>query len=576
MKALRFLLTLLKPFPGKVFLSILLGTATITANIGLMGTSAYLIARAAEHPSIAYLQVAIVGVRFFGLTRGLFRYLERLVSHALNFKLLADLRVWVFQHLEPLAPGGLVDRMGGDLLETMMEDVEILENFYIRAVSPPLVALLVLGGASLFIGQFSAMIGLILFAGLTISGIVMPAGAYLLTRSTGRKMVLLKAEINSSLIEDLQGIEDLLVYGHGEEVINHIDALSNKLGRLQTYQAIASGLSGGINLFVTHLTLWTALYFSIALVRLGKLDGVMMAVIALIILASFEATTPMALVAQNMENSLTAAQRILEIAQKTPPVTDSIQVTQEIGGPFHLDMRELWFRYDQQGDWVLKDIYLDLEAGKKVALVGPSGAGKTSLVQLMLRFYPFERGKILLNGINIERIRQETVREHISMVAQSVYIFNQSIRNNLKLANPQSSDDEMLAVIHQVGMDEWLTRQPDGLDTLLGEQGAFMSGGERQRLSLARALLQNADLIIFDEPTANLDAVNSKEVLHSLLNPTEGKSVLWITHHLVGLEALDEILVMENGEIVERGSHDQLILNNGPYFKMWRIQHNLI
>jgi ATP-binding cassette, subfamily C, bacterial CydC len=576
MKALRFLIALLKPFPGMVLLSVLLGTATITANIGLMGTSAYLIARAAEHPSIAYLQVAIVGVRFFGLMRGLFRYLERLVSHSLNFKLLANLRVWIFTRIEPLAPGGLLDRMGGDLLETMIEDVEILENFYIRAVSPSLVALLILGGASLFVGQFSPEIGMILFLGLSLSGIGVPLVTYLVTRSTGRKIVLLKAEMNAAMIENLQGIEDLLVYGQTDDFIRHFDELSNELGRHQMFQAAASGLSGGTNLVVTHLTLWTALYYAIPLVRAGRLDGVMMAAIALMILACFEATTPMAAAAQNLENSLASTRRILNTTEITPPVTDAIHTMDNIGNSFQMDLHGVWFRYSREDDWVLKNINLSLEPGKRIALVGPSGAGKTSIVQLILRFYAYEHGSILLNGVDVQNIGQDTLRQRIAMVAQSVYLFNQSIRNNLRLANPQCNDDELREVIHRVGMDNWLAQQPEGLDTLLGEQGAFMSGGERQRLTLARALLQKADLIIFDEPTANLDAINAQALLPSLLNPIEGKGVLWITHHLVGLEKMDEILVLENGCIVESGSHEQLIQNEGAYFRMWKIQHELI
>ena len=564
------------PFIGSVSLSVLIGSATITANVGLMGTSAFLIARAAEHPSIAYLEVAIVGVRFFGLVRSIFRYLERLVSHSLNFKLLSNLRIWLYQRLEPLAPGGLVDFRGGDILERMIEDVEILENFYIRAVSPPMVAIILMAGASIFLGKFSIELGWIILTGLLASAVIIPLGNYLLTRTIGRKIALVKAEMNAALVENLQGMEDLVVYGQAQKVVEKIDGISKRLGASQVKQAVGSGISGGINLLFTHLTLWFALIAAIPLVRSENLDGVMVAVMALIIMACFEATTPLSGAAQNLENSLTSAERILEVSEIPVLIHEPEKIIEIPSGGIRLKISGLWFRYNPKREWILKDLQFDQTSGEKIALVGPSGAGKTSLAQVLLRFYPFEKGTINLNGVDIEHIQLEIIRGRIALVSQSVYLFNLSLRKNLTLANPTANDIELVEILKQVGLKDWLEKLPKGLDTWLGEQGAFMSGGERQRLSLARAQLQNADFVIFDEPTANLDAINAKALMPSLLNNMTDKSVLWITHHLVGLDVMDEIMVMDEGRIIERGRHEQLLRTGGMYSRMWKIQHQML
>jgi len=502
--------------------------------------------------------------------------MERLVSHSLNFKLLASIRVWIYQRIEPLAPGGLLDQMGGDLLENMIEDVDILENFYIRAVSPPLVALLVLAGASLFIGRFTWEGGWVLFGGLAISAILIPIATYFLSQSVGRKIVGLKAEINSSLVENLQGMDDLMVYGHAADMLDQMDSLSKRLGSAQMIQSVGSGLANGANLLATQVTLWTALYFCIPLVRNGKLDGVLLAVISLVILASFEATIPLAAAAQNLENSLTGANRILATTGLSPLVVDVEKPLEIRGERVELQFDGVWFRYHSQADWALRNVNFCVRPGRRTALVGPSGSGKTSLAQLVLRFYPPDRGRICVNGVDVCSLKQEEIRKRITLVSQTAYFFNQSLRNNLLLANPACDDARLRETIDQVGMGSWLADQVEGLNTQLGERGAFLSGGERQRLSLARALLQDTDLIIFDEPTSNLDAITARDLMPSLLNIAEGKSVLWITHNLVGLDIMDEILVLKEGQIVEHGRYDQLIKGDGVYAKMWKIQHELI
>jgi ATP-binding cassette, subfamily C, bacterial CydC len=570
-----FLLRFLRPFVGLILLSIVLGAATVTANVALMGTSAYLIAFAALHPSVAYLEVAIVGVRFFGLARGIFRYLERLVSHSLNFKLLARLRVWLFGRLEAIAPAGIVDHSGGDLLARLLEDIDTLDNFYIRAVSPPLVALLVVGGVSLFLGGFSASLGWTLMTGLLISGAGLPLLSERINRPLGKQVVTLKSEMSARMVENLQGMGDLLVYGRGEEALKQVSDLSKELAGVQLQQASASGAMAGLNLLVSNLTLAGMLFFSIGLVNQGALDGILLAVIALITLASFEAVTPLVQAAQNMSASLTSAERIREIAE-TPPLVPANTTKSLNGKDTELTIKDLWFKYPGGSDWTLQHIHLKLQSGKKIALVGASGAGKSTLANLLLRFYPFERGQILLGGEDFETLGANEIRQHINMVSQNVYIFNDTLRQNLRMAAPESSNEALQAILEAVMLGDWFKQLPGGLGTWMGEQGSFISGGERQRLALARALLQDGEFVILDEPFANLDAVTAAALMPIFKTALKKKGMIWITHHLAGLEDMDEILVMGGGEIVERGSHAQLLRQAGIYARLWKIQHQLI
>ncbi|MCE1253250.1 MAG: thiol reductant ABC exporter subunit CydC [Anaerolineae bacterium] len=574
MKILRFLLSLVKPFIGLAFLSVFLGAATITANISLMGTSAYLIAYAALHPSIAYLQVAIVGVRFFGLARGAFRYLERLVSHSLNFKILARLRVWLFARLEAIAPAGLLDASGGDLLTRLIEDVETLDNFYIRALSPPLVAVVVVGSTSLFLGGFSPILGWTMFAGLLVSGLCMPIMVYFGNRTLGRDVVKLKSQMGSLMVESMQGLGELSIYGRNGDALTRLNGLSNQLADKQFWQTSISSAGNAINLLVTNITLWGMLIISISLVNQGELDGVLLAVIALITLASFEAVTPLVQSAQNLENSMTSARRIFDTAEKKSLINDGNEtMPDEIKT---ISVQNLSFGYGRGNEFNLSRINLNLHKGKKLALVGPSGAGKTSMAGLLLRFYPVTSGKILLDDNDIQKYSADKVRERINLVSQSVYIFNDTLRNNLLLARPDANDEFLVSVLKQVSLIDWFNALPQGLNTWMGEQGAFISGGERQRLALARTLLMDSPFIILDEPFSNLDSVTSQALFKTYLQALNNKGIMWITHRLVGLEEMDEIIVINNGRITERGQHQALIQQNGWYARMWVIQNQLI
>ncbi|HEX7567973.1 MAG TPA: thiol reductant ABC exporter subunit CydC [Anaerolineaceae bacterium] len=568
MKTAIRLLAFLKPFTGWVALSVLLAVATIASNIGLLGTSAYLIGRAALHPSIAELEVAIVGVRFFGIGRGVFRYLERLVSHSVNFRLLGSLRVWFYQKLEPLAPARLQDIHSGDLLSRSVADIETLQDFYLRAVAPPVTALVVTLGMGLFVGQFHPGLAGVLLGGLLLSGVGAPFLSGLLSRGPAQKLVTLRADLSQALVDGMQGMPDLLVFNQDHAAFDRFHALNARLAKTQRSLAWSGAIISGMNLLIVNLTLVGILLFAIPLTSSGSIDGVILAVLSLVTLASFEAVSPLGLAAHQLQSSLQAARRLFEVADQAPAVTDPAS-SLSLSKVFSLSFRDLTFSYPGERNPALNAINFELPAGKRLGIVGPSGAGKSSLLNLVLRFWNYDHGIILLEDQEIKRYAAGDIRQKIAVISQDTYISSAAtLRDNLLLARPNASDVDLLRALEQVNLTAWLHSLPHGLDTWLGEHAVLMSGGERQRLAVARAVLRDASLYLLDEPTNHLDPETEASLVKMLLNLTQGKSVLWVTHSLKGMESLDEILVLQEGSIQERGTHHDLLSKQGLYARM--------
>ena len=570
----------------RVALSVVIGSITIGSSVALMGTSAWLISTAALHPSVADLGVSVVGVRFFGITRGIFRYLERLVSHDVTFRLLSRLRVWFYEKLEPLAPARLMEFRAGDLLSRIIGDVETLENFYVRVVSPPLTAVIVGLFTSIFLASFHPLLAPVFLIFFLSLGIALPALSQVLSRRSAEQTISLRADLHTHLVDSIQGMADLLAYGRGEERISQIGAHGLDYGNAQRRMARVTGIHSSLSTLLTNLGLWTILLLCIPQVTSGHLAGPMLASLTLLTFASFEAVTPLPLAAQMWNSSREAARKLFEVVDTKPAVSDQLSVVSEpprnyilskVEGTQHaLRVTDLSFTYPNQATPAIQHVTFDLRPSTSIAIVGPSGAGKSTLANLLLRFWDYEVGEISLSGESLKSLNQDEVRAQIGLVSQNTYFFNTSVLENLRFARRKVTQEEIESAAKAAQIHDFILSLPKGYDTLIGEQGLRLSGGERQRLAIARVLIKDAPVLILDEPTANLDALTEKQILETLFSVMKRKTSLLITHRLIGLENMDEIIVMNHGQIVERGTHASLIKQDGLYQRMWTYQNRIL
>jgi ATP-binding cassette subfamily C protein CydC len=571
MKVLWRLVRLIAPYWRRIVLATALGAATVASGIGLLATSAYIISKAALQPSIAELQVAIVGVRFFGISRAGFRYLERLVSHDVNLRLLAGLRVWLYEAIEPLAPGRLVQAHSGDLLARIAADVETLENLFIRVVAPPLVALTIAGLVTVLVGTLAPSAALLLLGCLSAAGVGLPLMSQRLGRTPGRLVIVTRARLNQTLVDAIQGSADLLVFGGAGAHQARIQHLGQQLVTLQSRMGSDAALVAALSGLLLNLTVLGLLLLSIPLVRTAKLEGVMLGVLIMAAISSFEAVLPLPLAMHYLDHSLAAGQRIFELIDDIPLVSDPPHPSQTSVTP-SVEIDGLTFRYEEGQAPALEKITFKIPAYTRVAVVGPSGAGKSTLVNLLLRFWDYRTGSIKLGGIELKQLSQEQVRRAISVVSQSTYLFNATVRENLLLARPEAAEPELVQAARQAHIHDTISSFPDGYDTWIGERGLQLSGGERQRLAIARAILKDAPILLLDEPTASVDPITERQIMQELHELMEGRTTLLVTHRLVGLQAMDQILVLQRGRLVERGTHQDLVSAGGPYSRMWRRQ----
>ena len=509
---LRRLLALARMPRGRVALSLLLGAAAVAFGIALMTTAGYLISRAAEHPPMLSLTVTIVAVRFFALARPITRYLERLASHDLALRALGSIRTRFYARIEPLAPAELDSYRRGDLLSRMVGDVDRLQGLYLRGLGPPLVAL-ALGSAC--IGVTAAILPVasaILAVGLVAGGVVVPVLAGALGRSVGRRQAPARGELTAELVELLRGAPELVVYGREDEALAGIRRAEGELARLGRRDALIGGLADALSILTAGLTLAGVLAAAVAAHDTGGLDRVLVATLALLALSSFDAVLPLPEAARELSATLSAGARVLDVTEHEPAVLDGF------------DLR--------------------LEPGRRIALVGPSGGGKTTVANLLLRFLDPERGRVTIAGHDLRELRQEDVRRTFALAGQEAHLFDSTIRENVRLARPAASDAEVKEALRRARIDGWVASLRDGLDTLVGEEGTQLSGGQRQRLVVARALLTDAPVLVLDEPTAHLDPDTAERLVGDILAAADGRSVLLITHRPEGLDLVDEVVAI--------------------------------
>ncbi|PCG83480.1 ABC transporter [Streptomyces sp. WZ.A104] len=549
---------------GQLALALLLGSLAVGSAVGLMAVSGWLISRASEQPPVLYLMMAVTATRAFGIGRAVFRYAERLVSHDAVLKLLAELRVAVYRGLERIAPAGLRTTRRGDLLSRLVADVDALQDYWLRWLLPVGTALVVGTAAAGFTGWLLPEAGVILAVGLLVAGVGVPLVSGACARRTERQLAPARAALATRVTDLLGGTAELTVAGAlpaRQERLREADTL---LSRIASRAAAATALGGGLSALVCGLTVVAAGIVAVPAVGDGRLSGVALAVVVLTPLAAFEAVAGLPLAVQYRQRVARSAERVFEVLDAPVPVQEPTAPAEGPESPFPLEVRGLTARYPGSGQDALVSLDLTLTPGRRIAVVGPSGSGKTTLAQVLLRFLDASSGTYRLGGVAAAALEPDTVRRSVGLCAQDAHVFDSTIRENLRLARPGARDAELREALSRARLLDWVLALPEGLDTPVGEHGARLSGGQRQRLALARALLAGFPVLVLDEPAEHLDLPTADALTADLLAATRGCATVLITHRLTGLDAVDEVLVLDAGRVVQRGPYAELAAEEGP------------
>ena len=559
----KLLFAVLSPAKWSLVLALIFTFLTVFMNVGLLTVSSWLLASAALQPGLTYLSLAIVGVRFFGVSRAVCRYFERYTSHRMAFQGLYGLRLWFYAHLEPLAPAILKRFGAGDMLGRIMGDIEVLQFFYLRTLIPPVAAIamtaLVAYGASTI---DDSLVMPILMAALVL-GVVVPLVVYAHNKQSLRAIGPQQGDYKALLSDTMDSLEDVISYGNEnlvykriQQMMRHVDGHKGTIDR---------GMNLGNTLFLGGVQLTVVVVAIMAANALtGAWASVMVAVAAIGTQAWFEALQPMIAAVHHGAESKVATSRLIALANEPLPVVEPLEPK-----PFNpnrdITFTNVSFGYDH-AHTIYENLRLDIKQGQSIAIVGASGSGKTTLFNMLERLYDYN-GSIHVGDVELKDISMDNWRNALGTITQDTYIFHASFGDNIRLARPEATADELEQAIHRASLQNVVDKLSDGIHTIVGSGGHGLSGGERQRVALARLFLRNPQIVLLDEPLEGLDQVTRKALHRDLMHYVEGKTCLYITHQLEGLEQMDRILFMDKGEIVEDGTYEELIALRGHFYE---------
>ncbi|EML9985160.1 TPA: cysteine/glutathione ABC transporter ATP-binding protein/permease CydC [Citrobacter amalonaticus] len=568
MRALLPYLTLYKRHKWMLTLGIVLAIITLLASIGLLTLSGWFLSASAVAGfagiySFNYMLPA-AGVRGAAITRTAGRYFERLVSHDATFRVLQHLRIHTFSKLLPLSPAGLARYRQGELLNRIVADVDTLDHLYLRVISPLVGAFVVIMVVTIGLSVLDVTLACTLGGVMLLTLFIMPPVFYRAGKTTGQNLTHLRGQYRQQLTSWLQGQAELTIFGASDRYRAQMEATELQWHEAQRRQSELTALSQALMLLIGAIAILLMLWMSAGGVGDNAQPGALIALFVFCALAAFEALAPVTGAFQHLGQVIASAMRITELTEQKPEVTFPTDVS-DVPDQVTLTLRDASFSYPEQAQKALDSLSLQVNPGEHIAILGRTGCGKSTLLQLLTRAWDPQQGEILLNGCSIATLNEATLRKTISVVPQRVHLFSATLRDNLLLAAPDASDDQLTDTLRRVGLEKLL--DDAGLNSWLGEGGRQLSGGELRRLAIARALLHDAPLMLLDEPTEGLDATTESQMLELLAEVMRDKTLLMVTHRLRGLARFDQIIVMDNGQIIEQGNHADLLAQQGRYYQ---------
>lgn len=568
MRALLPYLALYKRHKWLLLLGIVLAIVTLLASIGLLTLSGWFLSASAVVGvagiySFNYMLPA-AGVRGAAIIRTAGRYFERLVSHDATFRVLQHLRVFTFSKLLPLSPAGLARFRQGELLNRVVADVDTLDHLYLRVISPLVGALVVIIVVTVGLSVLDVTLALTLGGIMLLTLLLLPPLFYRAGKPAGESMTRLRGQYRQQLTAWLQGQAELMLFNASSRYREQMEKTEVRWQDAQRRQAELTALSQAVMLLIGGIAVIVMLWLASEGVGGNTQPGALIALFVFCALAAFEALAPVTGAFQHLGQVIASAQRITQITEQEPEVSFTQGEAQKLDR-VSLTLNQVTFSYPQQPSPALANVSLQVKAGEHIAILGRTGCGKSTLLQLLTRAWDPAQGEISLNNQPLTQLNEATLRQAMSVVPQRVHLFSATLRDNLLLASPDASDAQLSETLERVGLDKLL--DDSGLNSWLGEGGRQLSGGELRRLAIARALLHDAPLMLLDEPTEGLDATTESQILDLLAEVMREKTVLMVTHRLRGLARFNQIIVMDNGKIIEQGSHAELLAEQGRYYR---------
>ncbi|MET1031163.1 thiol reductant ABC exporter subunit CydC [Domibacillus tundrae] len=550
-----------------IWLSVLFGVLAGLTSVALFGLSGFMISKSALQPPLYIITIMTALLKLFGAAKAGSRYAERYVSHRATFTILSNLRVSFYEKLEPLAPQIFGKYRSGDLLARIVGDVETLQNFFLRVFYPPLVLVIVFLSTIFFTLFYSVWIALVLLGGLVLTGFVIPGLLALQQRKVKQGVRERRAGLSTEVTELLYGFRDLKLHQKldekEEKLLQIADAYVQEQEKEGVQAAASQSLNAAAALSVAFVVLALGAYF----VAIGELNGLFLAMLVMISLTIFDNAVPMAVFPAHLEDTRQAAGRLFSVVDEEPPAPKMGMIERD--DAFSIELKDVTFRYPGETRPALQNVSISIPAGSKTAIVGPSGSGKSTVMQLLLDMYTVNAGTILLDGNSMGEIQAENIWSKTNVVLQENHFFYGTVRDNLKIAGDGLTDREMEDTLRLVEL-------PFSLDDPVLEKAENLSGGEKQRLAIARVLLKRAPVWLLDEPSSSLDVLTEKRIFGHLHEAAQKDTLVLISHRLTGLEKMDQIVVMERGNVVEAGTFNELMERKEYFYEMKQIEKNVL